>query len=46
MMNKANGRSGVRIFKNKWFARFARKEGISDAKLVKIGVYREVKYDD
>ncbi len=32
-MNKANGRSSVRIFKNRWFARFARKEGISDAKL-------------
>lgn len=27
------GRSSVRIFKNKWFARFARKEGISEAKL-------------
>ncbi len=23
----------MRIFKNKWFARFARKEGISEAKL-------------
>lgn len=27
------GRSSVRIFKNRWFVRFARKEGISDAKL-------------
>jgi len=54
----------VRIFKNKWFARFARKEGISEtklreavkdtealteenlAKLIKIGVYKEVQYDD
>jgi hypothetical protein len=25
----------VRIFKNKWFAKFAKKEGISDAKLCK-----------
>ena len=54
----------MRIFKNKWFARFARKEGISEtklreavrdaealteenlAKLIKIGVYKEVQYDD
>ena len=27
------GRSSVRIFKNKWFVRFSRKEGISDEKL-------------
>jgi hypothetical protein len=25
----------VRIFKHKWFAKFAKKEGISDAKLCK-----------
>ena len=30
------GRSNVRIFKNKWFARFAGKEGISDAKLCEV----------
>ena len=27
------GKPSVRIFKNKWFVRFARKESISDAKL-------------
>ncbi len=30
----ARGRTAVRIFKNKWFAKFASKEGISDEKLI------------
>ena len=32
---RQTGRSNVRIFKNRWFAKFAKKEGISDAKLCK-----------
>jgi hypothetical protein len=30
------GRLGMRIFKNKWFAKFARKECISDSKLCEV----------
>ena len=36
MMNQATKRAGMRIFKNKAFARFARKERISDKKLCEV----------
>ncbi len=44
----------MRIYKSKWFIRFAKKERIADAKLceaieadlIESGKYQEVQYDD
>lgn len=35
MRRTAVSKTSIRIFKNKWFAKFARKEGIGDDKLIR-----------